>query len=174
MIVLNKHNVLLVSLNSDYLEIVRRWRNSDSISKFMEYREEISQQQQKQWFAKINPEKEYYFIIKKDLIPIGMIHINKINSKLKTAEVGLFIGEDNYQGTGIAFGASLNLLDFAFDQLKLKKVFAKVKITNNNAVMYNSFLGFTEEYHLNPNFSMWKLTKETYKENKAKIEDYLS
>jgi hypothetical protein len=39
--------------------------------------------------------------------------------------------------------------------------------------MYNSFLGFTEEYALNIDFTMWKLTLETYKKNKAKIEKCL-
>ena len=173
MIVLNKYNILLEPLNSDTIETLRLWRNSASVSQFMEYKKEISKEEQQLWFANIDPKKEYYFIIKKDNFPLGMIHINKINSELKSAEVGLFIGENNFQGTGIAFGASLNLLDFAFDELNLNEVFAKVNFANKNAIMYNSFLGFIEESPVNTDFSIWKLTYETYKKNKAKIEKCL-
>lgn len=173
MIVLNKYNILLEPLNSTTLETLRLWRNSASVAQFMEHKKEISKEEQQLWYANIDPTKEFYFIIKKDLLAIGMIHINKINCESKSAEVGLFIGENNFQGTGIAFGASLNLLDFAFDELNLTEVFAKVNSANKNAIRYNSFLGFTEEYALNIDFTMWKLTHETYKKNKGKIEKSL-
>lgn len=173
MTVLNKYNILLEPLNIGTIETLRLWRNSASVAKFMEHKKEISKEEQQLWFDNIDQKKEFYYIIKKDQFSIGMIHINKINSESKSAEVGLFIGENNFQGTGIAFGASLNLLDFAFDELNLKEVFAKVNSANKNAIMYNSFLGFTEEYTLNIDFTMWKLTCETYKKNKAKIEKCL-
>ncbi len=173
MIVLNKYNIRLEPINSDSLETLRLWRNSDAVSQFMEHKKEISKEEQKIWFSKIDPKKEYYFIIKKEEFAIGMIHINKINSESKSAEVGLFIGENNFQGTGISFGASLNLLDFAFDYLNLNTVFAKVNNANKNAILYNSFIGFTEDSPVNIDFTMWKLTPEMYKKNKAKIENCL-
>lgn len=173
MIVLNKYNILLEPLNIKTLEKLRLWRNSASVAQFMEHKKEISKEEQQLWFANIDPAKEFYFIIKKDHLAIGMIHINKINSESKSAEVGLFIGENNFQGTGIAFGASLNLLDFAFYELDLHEVFAKINSANKNAIRYNSFLGFIEESKLNNDFTIWKLTPETYKKNKVKIEKYL-
>lgn len=173
MIVLNKYNILLELLTIDNLETLRLWRNSPSVSEFMEYKKEISKEEQQKWFINIDPKKEFYFIIKKNQFPIGMIHLNKINSESKSAEVGLFIGENNFHGTGIAFGASLNLLDFAFNVLKINEVYAKVNVANKNAIMYNSFLGFIEEHNLNIDFTMWKLTHKTYKKNKAKIEKCL-
>lgn len=173
MMVLNKYNILLEPLTIDSLEILRIWRNSLQVSQFMEYQKEISKEDQQLWFVNINAKKEYYFIIKKNQISIGMIHINKINSELKSAEVGLFIAENNFQGTGIAFGASLNLLDFAFDELNLSHVFAKVNNANNNAISYNSFIGFTKDSSINIDFSLWKLTSKKYKKNKPQIENYL-
>lgn len=173
MIVLNKYDIQLEPLNTDSLETLRKWRNSASVSQFMEYKKEISKEEQLLWFSKIDPKKEYYFIIKKDDFSVGMIHINKINPESKSAEVGLFIGEENFQGTGISFAASLNLLDFAFDKLNLDEVFAKVNNANKNALLYNSFLGFVEEYPLNIDFTIWKLTHERYKKNKAKIEKHI-
>lgn len=171
--ILNKYNIILKPLDFESLETLRLWRNSESVRQFMEYRTEISKEQQRLWFANIDSKKEYYFIIKKDLISIGMIHINKINTDLKSGEVGLFIGENKFLGTGIAFGASLNLLDFVFDELKLNQVLAKVNIANKNAILYNTFIGFSEEKTINTDFTMWKLTHETYKKTKAKIENYI-
>lgn len=169
--ILNKYNIILELLNFESLETLRSWRNSISVAQFMEYQNEISIEQQQLWFANIDSNKEYYFIIKKDEIPIGMIHVNKINFELKSGEVGLFIGESKFLGTGITFGASLNLLDFVFDDLKLNTVFAKVNNANINAVLYNTFIGFTEKNPLNTDFTIWELTRETYKKTKAKIEN---
>jgi diamine N-acetyltransferase len=168
--ILNKYNIVLESLNIESLEMLRLWRNSTSVKQFMEYKTEISKEQQQLWYANIDSKKEYYFIIKKDSFSIGMIHINRINPELKSGEVGLFIGENKFQGTGIAFGASLNLLDFAFDDIKLNEVYAKVHTANKNAILYNTFLGFVEEIQINRDFTVWKLTNETYKKNKGKIE----
>jgi RimJ/RimL family protein N-acetyltransferase len=169
--ILNKYNIILELLNFESLETLRSWRNSSSVAQFMEYQNEISIEQQQLWFANIVSNKEYYFIIKKDEIPIGMIHVNKIDFELKSGEVGLFIGENKFLGTGIAFGASLNLLNFVFDELKLNTVFAKVNNANKNAVLYNTFIGFTEKNPLNTDFTIWELTRETYKKTKAKIEN---
>lgn len=171
--ILNKYNIILERLQIDKLETVRLWRNKEQVSKFMEFKGEISKEQQISWFKNINPQKEYYFVIKKDAISIGLIHINKVNLEEKNAEVGLFIGESNYSGTGITIGASLNLLDFAFENLNLKEVFAKINNKNTNAIKYNSFLGFKLSHSHNNDFSLWKLTKESYAISKPKLVNYI-
>jgi UDP-4-amino-4,6-dideoxy-N-acetyl-beta-L-altrosamine N-acetyltransferase len=171
--ILNNYNIVLEPLQIDKLETVRLWRNKEQVSKFMEFKEEISKEQQITWFQNINPQNEYYFIIQKDAVSIGLIHINKVNREEKNAEVGLFIGESNYAGTGITIGASLNLLDFAFENLNLIEVIAKINNENINAVKYNSFLGFTLSHPLNSDFSLWKLTKEAYEISKPKLVNYI-
>ncbi|MEO0038058.1 MAG: hypothetical protein RIQ59_1269 [Bacteroidota bacterium] len=171
--ILNNYNITLETLSEDKLEILRLWRNNEYVSKYMEFKEEISKEQQINWFTNINQEKEHYFIISKDNVLIGLIHINKINTEERNGEVGLFIGNKNFTGTGITIGASLNLLDFAFEKLQLKEVFAKINNANNNAIKYNSFLGFSSSHSLNKEFTLWKLTKESYQYSKPKLVNYI-
>lgn len=170
---LNKYNISLELLTLTNLEKLRTWRNSSVVNTYMEFKEKISEQQQMDWFKKIDPKKELYFIIKQANEAIGMTHLKNIDVDLKCGEVGLFIGEQKYMGSGISFGASLLILDVAFLKLKLNEVHAKVHNLNKNAIIYNSFLGFEKYSSLNSDFSQWKLTFETYKNTKLKVAKHI-
>ena len=166
---LTNYSIVLEQLTSATIELVRQWRNSPSVSKYMEYKTIISEEQQRIWFDQIDPTKEFYFIIKKDNVPFGMIHLNHINWELNCGEVGLFIGEPEFLGTGSTFAASLALLDFAFEKIQLNEVRAKINTNNTEAIRYNTFLGFIPTDTTTTDFTLWKLTKEAYTRSKEKI-----
>ena len=64
MITLTDYGVKLVQLTEDKIELVRQWRNSDKIKKYMEYRDYISPEMQQKWFNKIsNTTNDFFFII---------------------------------------------------------------------------------------------------------------
>jgi len=161
--VIKKYGVVLESLTLETAYLVRVWRNDPLINKFMDYRREISMEEQKQWFSKIQDTESDYFLIRKDTLPIGMIHIDEIDHDNKSAHVGLFIGEAEYHGTGVALAASLCILDYAFETLNLNSVLAKVKNDNNLTIEYNRFLGFEKEKDFNDSFSIWKLSNDRFK-----------
>jgi len=158
--ILQHNHIELRLLDESTLELLRIWRNAAGINQFMEHQAEISKEQQLLWFQNLPKESNFYFIIYSENKPIGMIHLSKI--KDDEAESGMFIAENEFQGTGIAFNASLLLLDFAFDKIQLKNVSAKVKNDNKVAQEYNQLLGFKMENKANENFSNWKLKKEDY------------
>lgn len=157
---LKYNHIELRLLDESTLELLRIWRNAEGINQFMEHQAEISKEQQLLWFQNLPKESNFYFIIYSENKPIGMIHLSKI--KDGEAESGMFIAENEFQGTGIAFNASLLLLDFSFDKIQLKNVSAKVKNDNKVAQEYNQLLGFKLENKANENFSNWKLKKEDY------------
>ena len=171
---IDKYGILLESLTLETSEIVRVWRNNPEINEFMDYRENISAEQQKAWFSKIQNENSNYFLISKEQHPIGMIHVEKIDTVKLFGSVGLFIGDKKYHGTGVALAASLNLLEYVFDSLNLKLVYAKVKNDNLHAIKYNEFLGFEKAEKIDNHFSLWKLTKENFELNKKSILKILS
>ena len=109
--------------------------------------------------------KMYSFLVFSKLegaVTSGMIHLGDLNKSLRTAESGMFIAEKDYRGTGLAFSASLLLLEFAFKELGLKELFAKVKNDNIQAQDYNKLLGFQEKRKLTNDFSQWSLEKDNY------------
>lgn len=130
----------LLPLAEEDLELVRTWRNRDSIRNVMKYSDIISTEAQSIWFSKLNKASNAYFIIVYEGEKIGLTHLKDIHQE--HAEAGLFIANDSYLGTGVAYLASFALLDYAFEQLNLKCVTAKVNRLNEIALNYNRSLGF--------------------------------
>lgn len=162
--------ITLELLTPESAELVRQWRNRPEILQQMEYQQLISESEQQQWLAGIDPAVNQYFLISHQGDPAGMIHLIRIDHHQHTAEAGLFIGETRFSGTGIALGASLLLLDHAFGTLALESVKAKVRNTNVAAREYNRLLGFEEEKALNEVFTLFGLNKGTYLEKRGRLE----
>ena len=167
------NNIVLELLSENKIELVRNWRNSPEILANMQYKAIISKDEQIKWFNELQKENCYYFMVKANEKDAGLIHINKINELEKTAEVGLFIGEKDFVGTGIALYASSLLLSFAFEKLQLKKLKAKVNSSNKIAIDYNGFLGFEFFEKLDEQFNYYELTKETYELKKPVFQKLL-
>ena len=64
------------------------------------------------------------FFIKDNILNkfVGTIKLDKINTSNKSAELGIMIGEKDVWGKQIGTKASLILLDYAFNTLKLHKL----------------------------------------------------
>lgn len=162
--------VELVPLNSAHLEMVRLWRNDEQVAHFMEFQSHIDEQAQQTWFS--NLQNAHYFVFYTQEVPIGLINLKEVDLVGGTAEAGLLIGNAAFRGTGVALGASILLLDYAFDQLGLSIINAKMHHTHTDAIAYNQFLGFQFEKPLSESFQLWVLTKEIYlqkRENLVKL-----
>ncbi|MCO5261131.1 MAG: GNAT family N-acetyltransferase [Crocinitomicaceae bacterium] len=154
-------------LSEDLLETVRQWRNNQFVAQYMEFQEEISVESQQKWFQSI--ENAHYFVIFSENKPIGLIDVKKIDYQSKTAESGLFIGDSTFIGSGIALGASILLLDYAFTTLKLENVTAKINKNNKVAEQYNQLLGFQKTQAINDLFDYWVLSKENYQQKRPTL-----
>jgi RimJ/RimL family protein N-acetyltransferase len=167
---LKNYGITLTKLEEDSLELLRTWRNTPQISGNMEFRGYISQENQKLWFKNLCTETNYYFIINYQDRKIGLIHLNKFNDENVSAHAGLFIAEKEFTGTGISLGASLLILTYAFDELKLETIYAKIKRDNLSAIKYNNGLGFIFEKYLNEDFSLYKTNKQDFYNRKSLLE----
>ncbi|MBP9187821.1 MAG: GNAT family N-acetyltransferase [Bacteroidia bacterium] len=159
---LNEYGITLSELAEADIELLRGWRNAPEIAENMEFNEHITSVQQKIWFNNLSKKPNYYFIITHQNNKIGLIHLNEFDNQNQSAHAGLFIAEKKYTGTGVSLGASLMLLTFAYNQLKLKTVYAKVKQTNKAAINYNLGLGFVFSKRLNSQFDLYHLTPELF------------
>ncbi len=164
--------VELERLEKNKIELLRNWRNSEFVQSQMEYRQSITPEMQLKWFESINNEFNFYFLIKHKHEYWGMIHLSNINYENRTANSGLFL--TNYQQIDniVSVFASSLLLKFAFEDLNLEKIFAKVKNDNHRALSYNQQWGFmlTEKRE---RFSQYELTVKTYYEKSRKIIDQI-
>lgn len=159
------------SLDFAHLELVRTWRNQDSVRLNMEFQDLISPEQQIQWFSKTQKDSsKQYFVFYSYSKPIGLVHLSDIDKEKETAQVGLFVGDEGFHGTGAALQASLFILDRAFVQLGLQQLFAKVKRDNSAATQYNAFLGFEFLREVSDQFDEYQLSHKNYKLRKEKIQ----
>ena len=84
MLQLIRGDIILRRITEDDIELVRQWRNSDDVKQFMEFREYIDEEMQRDWFRQINNKTNLYFIIYAHREPIGMIYGANLNWKEKS------------------------------------------------------------------------------------------
>ena len=140
---ITRYGLTLERLKPDQLELVRNWRNDQKISRFMFYHGEITATMQQEWFASIDNEQNFFFIIWYKEEAVGLINISSIDWENKTAYTGLFIYEEKFWGSDVPVMASLAMLDVFFLLFDIQSVYAKVKGSNKVAHNYNSSLGFS-------------------------------
>ncbi len=77
--------------------------------------------------------------------PVGLTGLRGINSRVRSAEFWIYLGEDSARGKGIAHEASWLLLRFGFQMIGLNRIFLHVDVTNEQAIQLYKRLGLTQE-----------------------------
>lgn len=132
----------LRSAEREDLPLLLEWRNKEHVIQNMEHQERISWEEHIQWFKRIHKQGYHYFIIETiDKIPVGTIYISG-RTLDNGAESGLYIGNEQFLGTGITIEASKMIIQYAFEQENLNYLYAKVKASNATIIAYNKMLGF--------------------------------
>jgi len=139
-------NIAFVPLTEQYIEIVREWRNSESISKYMYTNDIITAEQQSQWYQKVSKdESQKNYIITKNNEPVGFVSIHSIKPKFKTCYWGYYIGKETSSGTGLGAKIEYKLLNFVFDELKMNKLLCEVIDFNSMVIKLHEKFGFRRE-----------------------------
>lgn len=120
-----------------------RWRNSDGVRlKFIDQRL-FTKESHEAWLSKfVDTKKVAQFIISVDGEDVGSIYLRDIDYDEKTAEYGVFIGEESARGKGVGYEATGLILDYAFNDLLLDKVFLRVYADNEHAIRSYERSGF--------------------------------
>lgn len=134
--------IKLIRLTENEIELVRQKRNSPEISRFMEYREEITPSMQEKWFRSIDNEFNNYFLINFKGENIGLVYGSAIDwEKNETGNGGIFIWNTSFRETPVPLAASLLLTDTSFI-LGLEKTYIKVLKDNLPAIAFDLNLGY--------------------------------
>jgi RimJ/RimL family protein N-acetyltransferase len=121
---------------------VRQWRNSEQISQFMEYRDNIRPEMQRKWFRSIDNFNNFYYIIEYHDKDIGLINSSKIDWTTVSSEGGIFLWDDSYYETFVPVWASLCLLETSYFILGAGKSVIKTLRDNERAKKLNTHLGY--------------------------------
>lgn len=171
---IQSYEVLLKRLTQEDIELVRNWRNDPKISSFMSYRDHITQEMQQKWFDSINNGNNYYFVIHYNNKKVGLADLKKINKTENSAELGIFIYEDDYLNSMIPYKVMFSLTDFAFYELNLSYLEAYILKSNKRAIRFNMSYGFVlQPNQENENNQLYRLSKNTYELKCEKIKKIL-
>ena len=136
-------NINLNDVNKEYLS----WLNDDEVMKGIVSSGYHLTNLKSYVIDKISNENTYFFaiILKSNNKHIGNIKLDFHDSKANVSELGILIGNKNYWGKGIAKEACSLMINYGFNNLKLRKIFLAVFETNIAAIRLYKSLGFQIE-----------------------------
>lgn len=139
-------DILLNILKKDDIELVRKWRNSKDVAHYMYTENEITEEQQKLWFNKINNDStSIYWIISHNEKKIGLASLTGINEPLSSCFWAFYLGDLSFRKAGIGAKVEFNVLEYVFNTLNLNKLRCEVLITNPNVIKMHEKFGFRRE-----------------------------
>lgn len=129
------------------LELVLHWRNSDRIRKSMFSDEIITFPEHIAWFNRVckNPlGKSIYKLFEYLGSPVGLVSFTDIQKRNNKCFWGFYLGlEDLPKGTGSVMG--FIGLEYAFEELSIRKVIGEVLRSNKASFQFHRKLGFSQE-----------------------------
>ena len=128
-------------LSTEYLS----WLNDPKVNLFLETKGNYTMDLLKT-FIEEQYENEVFFLaihLKDSNKHIGNIKIDPINDTLNSGEYGILMGDRSNWGKGYAKEASLRIIKYCFEELKLSKITLGVIEDNVNAVKLYEKIGFT-------------------------------
>jgi len=159
---LQRYGIVLETLVSDHLEMIRLWRNQDYIREKMQFQKLLSREDQQRWFNQLDLEKNVYWVIRCNEYPIGLIHIKDIGLETEGGEAGVFIGEPSFLEMPQAMLAILFMMEIGFYALGLNQLKAKIHEDNYKAIRFNLNLGYQLEPDQPKGFQYYSVNKEQF------------
>lgn len=135
----------LRALTEQDREIIYQWRNSEAIRVNMYNSQLIPYEDHCQWFEDVltNQRANYRLFLNQNK-RLGLVSFKEINVQNQTCVWGFYIGEpDAPKGAGTMMGHLA--LDYAFNQLKMRKIIGMVLSFNKRSQLFHTKLGFYQE-----------------------------
>jgi RimJ/RimL family protein N-acetyltransferase len=128
---------------SDTPKIVA-WRNKDFVQKNFIYQEPFTEEGHLAWIKnQVEPGHVVQFVIcLDDGREIGSVYFRDIDKEKKTAEYGIFIGEEDAIGCGLGTQTAKLALTYAFGTMGMDRIFLRFLSENTGARISYERAGF--------------------------------
>ena len=139
-------NVYLSPMHVDDAEMYAKWLNDPEIVKYLSLRNGlVSIYGERDYIEKFSKVEFNLCIVKCDNDElIGNIGLGELDYKNGTAELGIFIGEQENLGKGYGTEAIKLLTNYAFQELRLHSIYLRTYDINERAVKAYEKCGFKE------------------------------
>ncbi len=148
---LKGERVKLGPIKREYVDSFLRWFNDPEITQYLIAYRPMTRMAEEEWMENLkNREDSIHFSI---VIPneegseklIGNCGIHKIDCKNRVGEVGIVIGEKEFQNKGFGTEAMELLLEYGFDTVNLNRIELYTYDFNISALKSYKKVGFIEE-----------------------------
>lgn len=145
----------------DDAEITLAWRQSERAKLLQRGASTI--EGQRAWIQARLKTSDLNFIIEYRQRPVGMIALLDINTVHNSVQMGrLLVGEEEFVGRApVAFEADLMLCDYAFDTLKMHKIYGDVMEENYGMIKTRLYLGYKQDGILRDHYNYDGVYKNT-------------
>jgi len=144
---IQSQRVHLRLLTEDDLEMTLAWRNRDDVRHWFKQSDVISLASHRAWFTRHQLVDDAFMFVVENIetrAPVGQVSIYAIDREIGEAEVGRFIAAPGVSGKGFIREAIRALVQFAFTELSLQRVYLEVFADNARAIRLYESLGFAK------------------------------
>ena len=122
----------LVPLNSKHINLFVKWENKPNVRIYSRNIIPRTIEDMKKMFEPSKNKREIPFEIwhKKDKKPIGFVNVDEIDWYDQKGWLGLIIGESEYWGQKIGEEVTRIMVEYAFNELNLRKIYAGINSAN--------------------------------------------
>lgn len=117
--------------------LIVKWRNNDSVRQNFIFQEPFTCEMHEAWMKnRVQTGEVVQYIIEDKITnePVGSVYLRDINAKNKSAEYGIFIGEDSARGKGFGSETASLFSQFSLNTLGLHRIFLRVFSENKSAI----------------------------------------
>ena len=143
---LEGERVYISPMNPEDAETYTKWLNNPNINQYLSVHNSlISVSGEQDYINKFCKEEFHLAIIKKENDElIGNIGLEQLDYKNGTAELGIFIGDEDNLGKGYGSEAVKLITEFAFKELRLHSLYLRTYDFNKRAIKSYEKCGFKE------------------------------
>lgn len=146
------NRVILRPVQEEDLSQFQVWVNDPEVSQYLGQFLPASMEDERAWLSRISKstgqDVTVALVDRKNNTLIGSMGLHKIDHRNGTAVTGALIGNKKYWGKGYGSEAKMLLLEFAFNELNLRKVYSYVLEYNARSLAYAHKCGYVEEARL--------------------------
>lgn len=135
-------DVVIREFTIDDVEKKVEWINNPANNEYLHYDIPLSIEGTTEWFLKKDNSSRIDGIIEYRGVPIGVIGLLQIDNLNKKAEFYITIGAIEFKRKGIATIATKLMIDYAFRELNLQKIYLNVDEKNERACKLYEKVGF--------------------------------
>lgn len=139
--------IRLRCMTEEDLPLKIQWYNDPEIRKTLILDEILELDKTVQWFQAAQRLETRLDLMIEDQQgrPIGLIGLVQIDPESKSAEIFIVIGDRNYWAKGVMLEAERLLIGWAFETLKLEKIWAQSRTENIASMITMKKIGFRTE-----------------------------